>query len=108
MIYEYRVYEAAPGRMGDLQARFRNHTMRILERHGIKIIGFWTPSVGDYNDRLIYILGFEDVAQREQAWADVGNDPEFQRVIAESEREGKLVARIRNTLLKPTDFSPLQ
>ena len=108
MIYEYRVYEAMPGRMGDLQARFRDHTMAILQRHGIKIVGFWTPSVGDFNDRLIYMLGFEDVAQREKAWADVGADPEFGRVIAESEKQGRLVARIRNTLLQPTDFSPLQ
>ena len=48
------------------------------------------------------------MAQREKAWADVAADPEFGRVVTESEKEGKLIARIHNTLLKPTDFSPLQ
>ena len=107
MIYEYRVYEVMPGRMADLQARFRERAMKILQRHGMKIVGFWTPYIGDFSDRLIYMLGFEDVAQREKAWADVAADPEFGRVVAESEKEGKLIARIHNTLLKPTDFSPL-
>ena len=107
MIYEYRVYEVMPGRMADLQARFRDHAMKILQRHGMKIVGFWTPHIGDFSDRLIYMLGFEDVAQRDKAWADVAADPEFGRVVAESEKEGKLIARIHNTLLKPTDFSPL-
>lgn len=53
MIYEYRVYEAMPGKIGDLHARFRDHRMKIIERHGAKIVGYWTPSVGDFSDRLI-------------------------------------------------------
>ena len=55
MIYEYRVYEAAPGKLPALHARFRDHTLGIFERHGIKNIGYWTNDAGDYSDRLIYI-----------------------------------------------------
>ena len=58
MIYEYRVYEAMPGKLPDLNARFRDHTLKIFERHGIKNVGYWTASVGDYSDRLIYIVAF--------------------------------------------------
>ena len=108
MIYEYRVYEAAPGKLEALNARFRNHTLGIFERHGIKNIGYWTASAGDYSDRLIYIVAFEDEGQRERAWATFGDDPEWNRVRSESEADGPLVARVFNSLLSPTDYSPLQ
>ena len=108
MIHEYRVYEAVPGRLPDVNARFRNHTLNLFEKHGMKNIGYWTPSVGDYSNRLIYILGFEDVAQRERAWASFRNDPEWQAVVAETEANGPIVARVTNTLLSPTDYSPMQ
>ena len=108
MIYEYRVYEAAPGKLEALNARFRNHTLGIFERHGIKNIGYWTASVGDYSDRLIYIVAFEDEGHRERAWAEFSADPEWKRVRAESEVDGALVARVFNSLLSPTDYSPLQ
>jgi hypothetical protein len=108
MIYEYRVYEAAPGKMAALHARFRDHTVKIFERHGIKNIGYWTASVGDYSDRLIYIVAFEDAAQRDKAWASFRDDPEWQKVRADSEADGPLTTRISNSLLAPTDYSPLQ
>jgi hypothetical protein len=108
MIYEYRVYEAAPGKLPELHARFRDHTVRLFELHGMKNIGYWTANVGDYSDRLIYIVAFEGAEQREQAWEAFRNDPEWQRVKDESEAEGPLAVRIFNTLLTPTDYSPLQ
>jgi hypothetical protein len=108
MIYEYRVYEAMPGKLPELHARFRNHTTKLFEKHGIKNIGYWTVNVGDYSDRLIYIIAFESAEQREKAWAAFRNDPEWQRVVNESQRNGLLVARVFNTLLTPTDYSPLR
>ena len=108
MIYEYRVYETLPGKLPALHARFRDHTIKIFERHGIQNIGYWTSSVGDYSNRLIYIVAFEDEGQRERAWASFQADPEWQRIRAESEVDGPLNARITNTLLAPTDYSPLQ
>ena len=82
--------------------------MRILERHGIKSIGYWTSSVGGYSDRLIYIVAFEDSAQRDRAWTSFPDDPEWKRVSAESQVGGLLVSRVFNSLLVPTDYSPLQ
>ena len=108
MIYEYRVYETLPGMLPALHARFRDHTVKIFERHGIKNIGYWTSEVGDYTDRLIYIVAFEDAGQREQAWNSFRNDPEWQKVRADSEANGLIVRRVFNTLLNPTDYSPLQ
>ena len=108
MIYEYRVYDAVPGKMPELHARFRDHTLKLFERHGIKNIGYWTSNIGDYADRLIYILAFESVEQRERAWASFEVDPDWQRAFNSSEVDGSLTTRIFNTLLDPTDYSPLQ
>ncbi len=108
MIYEYRVYEAMPGRMADLHARFRNHTLGIFEKHGMRNVGYWTPNVGDYDGRLIYLLAHKDAAQRDRAWAAFRSDPEWAQVVAESEANGPLVNWRRSTLLTPTDYSPLQ
>ena len=108
MIYEQRIYEAMPGRLPDVIARFRDHTTKIFERHGIKNIGYWTPSVGEWSDRLIYIVAFEDAGQRDKAWASFRADPEWAQVTAASEANGKIVKRVSNSLLTPTDFSPLQ
>ena len=77
------MYEAMPGKLPDLNARFRNHTLKLFEKHGMTNVGYWTANVGDYSNRLIYILGFEDVAQRESAWNGFRNDPEWQAVVAE-------------------------
>ena len=108
LLYEYRVYEAMPGKLVELHARFRDHTLELFEKHGIRNVGYWTVDVGDANDRLIYIVAFEDAADRERAWASFGADPEWHSVVAESEANGKLVARILNSTLTPTDYSPLR
>jgi hypothetical protein len=107
MIYELRIYTAHPGKMGALLSRFRDHTTAIFERHGIKNVGYWLNSVGGRNDELWYMLAFDDMGHRQRAWAAFGADPEWQRVRAESEREGPLVHHIENRLMTPTDFSPL-
>ena len=108
MLYELRIYECFGGRLPALNKRFGDHTLEIFEPHGIKNIGYWTASVGDYSDRLIYIVAFEDAAQREKAWASFRNDPEWQKVRVDSEVDGPLTTRISNSLLAPTDYSPLQ
>ena len=108
MIYEYRVYEAIPGKLPELHNRFRDHTLGIFERHGMVNVGYWTPSVGDYTDRLVYILAHESAEARQRSWEAFYVDPEWQRVKAESEANGPLVSRIFNSLLAPTDYSPLQ
>ena len=108
VLYELRVYECLPGRLPNLNARFADHTLKLFEKHGIKNIGYWTSNIGDYSDRLIYILGFESMEQRERAFAAFGADADWQRAFKESEVDGPLTTRIFNTLLNPTDYSPLR
>ncbi|HZO86132.1 MAG TPA: NIPSNAP family protein [Verrucomicrobiae bacterium] len=104
-IYEMRVYYAAPGRLDDLNARFRNHTMKLFEKHGMVNYGYWTP-VDNPDRKLIYILGYPDREAARASWKAFASDPEWQKVVKASEASGKLVARFQSTFLKPTDYSP--
>lgn len=108
MIYELRSYYAHPGKMGALQKRFRDHTTKLFEKHGITNVGYWTNSIGGRSDELVYILGFQDLGQRETAWAAFASDPDWRAAAAESEKDGPLVHHIENRILRPTDFSPLK
>ena len=107
MIYELRIYSPEPGKMAPLLRRFRDHTLRLFEKHQIKSIGYWLNDVGGNSDELWYMLAFESHAQREQAWAAFGADPEWREVVRESEKDGPLVRRLRNQIMRPTNFSPL-
>ncbi len=108
MIYELRVYRAVPGQMPKLTARFRDHTVGIWEKHGIRPLGFWTTLVGESNNELTYILQWDSLADRETRWTAFVNDAAWHRVREDTERDGPLVATIANQLLTPTDFSALK
>ena len=107
MIYELRTYDAMPGKLPALHDRFANTTVRLFEKHGIRVVGFWTEDVGTSNT-LVYMLAFDDMAQRDRAWTAFRADDERARAFAETEREGPLVVRVTNRILKPTAYSPLQ
>lgn len=107
MIHELRVYEAMPGKLPALHRRFRDVTLRLFERHGLKVVGFWDVVIGTSN-QLVYMLEFEDLGQRERAWQAFLADAEWQEARAASEKDGPLVARITNTILRPTNYSPLK
>ncbi len=91
--------------MAALHRRFVEHTRRIFQRHGIRDVGYFTPSGGE--GPLHYLLAYEDRATRDAAWEAFRADPEWQRAKAESEREGPLVERIDSLFLEPTPYSPL-
>jgi hypothetical protein len=90
-----------------MHARFKNHTIGLFGKHGIAVVGFWEAVVGTSNV-LHYLVRFDDLGHRERAWAAFGADPEWQRVRAESERDGPIVARIRNEIWRAVPYSPMQ
>ena len=108
MIYELRIYECFAGKLPNLNDRFRNHTMALFEKHGIKNIGYWTHDVGPNSNQLVYLVAFEDHNQRAEAWASFRADPEWQKVFEESHKDGILVKNVENRLLAPTDYSQMQ
>jgi hypothetical protein len=108
-VFELRTYYAAPGKMTALQARFRDQTCKLFEKHGMTIIGFWVPSdPREAEQKLVYLLSFPSRQAAETSWAAFRGDPEWQAARAASERNGKLVERLESVYLKATDFSPLR
>jgi hypothetical protein len=110
VLYELRIYECLPGRLGALNNRFRNHTTKLFARHGINVLGYWTDKWGD-STRLTYIVVWESEAERDRKWGAFASDPEWLAARAASELPetgGPIVARVLNPLMAPTDYSPLQ
>jgi hypothetical protein len=106
-VYELRVYHAAPGKLGELLARFRNHTTKLFEKHGMKNIAYWTPvDEPDRGNMLVYILEHPSREAATANWKSFQDDPEWKRVKEESEANGKLTEKVDSTFLGLTDFSP--
>jgi hypothetical protein len=108
MLYELRIYEAVPGKLPALHARFRDHTNGLFVKHGFKVVGYWTNVIGPSNQQLIYMLAWEDYTQREKAWDTFVADPDWIAAKAATEKDGPLTANIVTSLLKSTDYSPMR
>jgi len=104
-VQEWRIYDAMPGRLPDLHNRFANHTLGLFEKHGITSIGYWTEVFGVSN-RLVYMLGYPSLGEREKSWAGFLKDSDWQKARAASEQNGPLVARVSSCILRPTAYSP--
>ena len=108
-VFELRTYTAAEGKYDDLLARFRDHTLRIFEKHGMTIVGYWTPQDEPLAENtLIYVLAHASREAANESWSNFGSDPEWQRVAEESRRDGRLIVNLERIFLDPTDFSPMR
>ena len=103
--FEMRTYFAAPGKLDDLLARFREHTVKLFEKHGITNIGYWVP-VQNTDNKLVYVLAFPSREARDKSFKEFGGDPEWKAVAKASEANGRLVNKIVSVFLSATDFSP--
>jgi NIPSNAP len=107
MFYELRVYHANEGKLDDLLRRFRDHTMKLFEKHGIRNIAYWVPTDEPLKGKtLIYIIAHPSREAAAANWKAFQDDPEWKRVRDKSEENGKLVEKIDSTYMSLTDFSP--
>jgi hypothetical protein len=107
VVYELRVYHANEGKLDALLARFRDHTVEIFKRHGMKSVAYWTPTDEPLKGRtLIYILEHPSREAAAANWKSFRDDPEWVKVSTASEVNGKLVEKVDSTYMKLTDFSP--
>jgi NIPSNAP len=109
-IYELRTYTAAEGKLDNVVARFRDHTVRIFERHHMKSVGYWLPSEGPMAGKtLVYILEHPNREEARKNWAEFSADPEWQKVKAESEVNGPILAKSpESVFMNATDFSAIK
>src|SRR6202011_2424654 len=105
-VYELRVYHTYPGKLDDLLARFRDHTMRLFEKHGMKNVAYWTPTDDPLKgNTLFYVIAHPSRESATTNWKSFVEDPEWQVVRDKSEANGKLVEKVDSTFLVLTDFS---
>jgi hypothetical protein len=105
-IYELRVYTAAKGKLDALNTRFRDHTTKLFEKHGITNVGYWVP-VENKDEQLYNVLSYPDQDARKRSWENCLTDPAWKTAHMESEKDGKLVAKIDEHFLVLTDYSPV-
>jgi len=108
-VFEMRTYYANPGKMEALHARFRDHTCKLFEKHGIKIVGFWKPRDEKAKEEmLVYILAYPSKEAADKSWKEFREDADWIKAKAESEKNGSLVKKADSVYLDPTDYSPLK
>ncbi len=106
-VYELRVYSAAAGKLPELLARFRDHTIKLFEKHGMKNVAYWTPvDEPGKSGTLIYILRHASREAAAASWKAFQDDPDWKSVKEKSEANGKLVDKVDSTYMALTDFSP--
>jgi len=108
-VFELRTYTAPEGKLDALQARFRDHTRRIFEKHGMTSIGYWVPQdAPDSQNTLIYILAHPSRDAAKANWAAFTADPEWQKVSAESQKDGRIVSKVVSVFMDATDYSAIK
>jgi hypothetical protein len=106
-VFELRIYHTYEGKLDELLRRFREHTVSLFARHGMKSIAYWTPTDEPLKgNMLVYILAHPSRDAATANWKSFRDDPEWQSVRDKSEANGKLVEKIDSTFLVLTDFSP--
>ncbi len=108
-VYELRTYTCNEGKLEALKARFRDHTIEIFNRHHMESIGYWVPADGEKSkNTLIYILAHPSREEAAKNWKEFLSDPEWKKVAADSEANGKIVNHVESVFMDPTDFSKLK
>jgi hypothetical protein len=105
-VFEMRTYTTHPGRLDALNKRFREHTNKLFVKHGMDLVGYWTPK--EKPDTLIYILAYPSREAREASWKAFQADPDWKEAREASEKDGKIVAKVESIFLDPTDYSPIK
>ena len=115
--FEMRTYVAADGKFDQLHSRFRDHTNKLFQKHGMTLIGYWVPTESptakeplsaDTKNTLVYILAYPSKEAREKSWKGFMGDPEWQAVFKETQKNGSLTKEVKSQFLTPTDYSPMK
>ena len=108
-VFELRTYYAAPGKMKALHARFRDHTNKLFAKHGMTVVGFWTPTKPEEAEKtLYYILAYPSQDAARKSWQGFRDDPDWKAAKDASEKDGPLVQKVESVYMNPTDYSPMK
>lgn len=108
-VFELRTYTAPEGKLPNLLARFRDHTLGFFEKHGMENVGYWVPQDAPASgNTLIYILAHDSREAAAKSWDAFRQDADWIRVRDESQVDGSIVSNVQSVFMDATDFSPMQ
>ncbi len=111
-VFELRTYTTNEGKLDNLNARFRDHTVALFEKHGIENIGYWTPmdAKKGRDNKLVYLIAHKSVEGRKASFGAFSKDPRWQAVRKASEEDGRLLVKkgVQSLMMKPMDYSPMK
>jgi hypothetical protein len=108
-VFEIRTYHTFPGRLDALHKRFRDHTMKVFEKHGMTNVAYWVPQDSPARETtLIYVISHAGRDAAKANWAAFVADPEWKKISEASQVDGKIVERIESVFVDATDYSPMK
>lgn len=109
-VFEIRTYTSPDAeKLKALHTRFREHTVRIFQRHGMQSHVYLSPQDAPLKDNtLIYVISHASREQAKKNWADFQADPEWQQIAAASNANGRIVTKVDSVFADATDYSPLK
>lgn len=108
-LYELRTYTTLEGRLPALEKRFKDHTLKLFEKHGMKNGMYWIPTDPKLKENtLIYVISHADAEAAAKSWADFQKDPEWIKVRDASEADGKILVKVDRVYMELADWSPVK
>lgn len=113
-LFEMRTYSAVDGRLPNLHARFRDHTMALFRKHGMTNLAYFqpTPEQAGADNTLLYFLAHKDMDSALKSWEAFRADPVWiaAKKASEEKAGGSLTVDggVKSMFLVPTDFSPVK
>ena len=113
-VFELRTYTTTPGNLAALDSRFRDHTRKLFETHGMTNLWYYhlTPESKAADSTMIYFLAHASDAARGKSFDDFRVDAAWNTAREASEKKagGSLTTKdgVQSVVLKATDFSPLR
>ncbi len=108
-IFELRTYTTVEGRLDALHARFRSHTVKLFEKHGITNVGYFKPmDQPQAANTLVYLLAHSSRDAAKKSFDAFRLDPAWVKARDDSEKDGKIVQKVESVFLEPADYSPMK
>lgn len=109
-VFELRTYTTPEGKLAALDARFGGGETALFEKHGMRGIGYFHPTDADKGAgrTLVYVLAHASREAAAASWQAFRTDPDWVKMRAETEKDGKLTEKVESMFLVPVDFSPVK
>jgi hypothetical protein len=112
-VFELNVYHAVPGKVPALESRFRDAS-KLIAKHDLNVVAYWVPNddPAGTNDpawanTFVYVVAHRSWEEANRNWEAFHNDQGFQEYL-KSERAVKLIEKVDEVHMRPTDFSALK